>query len=296
MCKIDDFIDVTSRYIAELLDLRADIRPVEKDVLHTFPANITAGYTFCTANLLGHDVVLLYSADSSAYTPGQMRKQKELVERKAQCPVIFVLRTVAAYNVRRLVRHRVNFIIPQKQMFIPDLLIDLKPHKNNIGGGEETQIPAIAQCIILYHLEVKSLEGKGTYDIADLFNVSYANVNRAVRWLKDKEVIALSGGKTKSMIFQFKKRELWDRMLPFLANPIERIVYTYAIAKEEVRRLQIRTDKEYGETRIEIWRYNPCFFSKNGIVDKLSLFLAMKDMDDERIQIELETMINNMIW
>lgn len=63
MCKIDDFIDVTSRYIAELLDLRADIRPVEKDVLHTFPANITAGYTFCTANLLGHDVVLLYSAD-----------------------------------------------------------------------------------------------------------------------------------------------------------------------------------------------------------------------------------------
>ena len=280
MCKIDDFIDVTSRYIAELLDLRADIRPVEKDVLHTFPANITAGYTFCTANLLGHDVVLLYSADSSAYTPGQMRKQKELVERKAQCPVIFVLRTVAAYNVRRLVRHRVNFIIPQKQMFIPDLLIDLKPHKNNIGGGEETQIPAIAQCIILYHLEVKSLEGKGTYDIADLFNVSYANVNRAVRWLKDKEVIALSGGKTKSMIFQFKKRELWDRMLPFLANPIERIVYTdslpdevfcisgvnalseysmlnkekndtYAIAKEEARRLQIRTDKEYGETRIE---------------------------------------------
>lgn len=37
MCKIDDFIDVTSRYIAELLDLRADIRPVEKDVLHTQP-------------------------------------------------------------------------------------------------------------------------------------------------------------------------------------------------------------------------------------------------------------------
>ena len=34
MCKIDDFIDVTSRYIAELLDLRADIRPVEKDLAY----------------------------------------------------------------------------------------------------------------------------------------------------------------------------------------------------------------------------------------------------------------------
>lgn len=82
MCKIDDFIDVTSRYIAELLDLRADIRPVEKDVLHTFPANITAGYTFCTANLLGHDVVLLYSADSSAYTPGRCGNKKNWLSEK----------------------------------------------------------------------------------------------------------------------------------------------------------------------------------------------------------------------
>ena len=97
---------------------------------------------------------------------------------------------------------------------------------------KKRRVPAIAQCIILYHLEVKSTRKGRTYDIADLFNVSYANVNRAVRWLKDKEVIALSGGKTKSMIFQFKKRELWDRMLPFLANPIERIVYTDSLPDE----------------------------------------------------------------
>lgn len=38
MCKIDDFIDVTSRYIAELLDLRADIRPVERmSCIHSQP-------------------------------------------------------------------------------------------------------------------------------------------------------------------------------------------------------------------------------------------------------------------
>ena len=71
---------------------------------------------------------------------------------------------------------------------------------------------------------------------------------------------------------------------------------SYAVSKEEFRRLQFRTDKEYGENRIEIWRYNPKLLQDNGIVDKLSLFLSMKDIGDERIQIELENMINNMQW
>lgn len=126
------------------------------------------------------------------------------------------------------------------------------------------------------------------------------------------------------MIFQFKKRELWDRMLPFLANPIERIVYTDSLPdevfcisgvnalseysmlnKEKMTLMPLQKKKLDGckSDRQGIWRdphrdmaLQSMFFSKNGIVDKLSLFLAMKDMDDERIQIELETMINNMIW
>lgn len=67
--------------------------------------------------------------------------------------------------------------------------------------------------------------------------------------------------------------------------------------------LQRRSSTVANPDRQGIWRdphrdmaLQSMFFLKNGIVDKLSLFLAMKDMDDERIQIELETMINNMIW
>lgn len=324
MCKPNDYIHKTSQYINETFDLKVDIAPIGREVLNMFPVNITAGYHFYTANLLGREVFLLCSTDSSAYTPGQIQRQKELVERKVRHPVIFVFDMMASYNIQRLVRQRVNFIIPPRQMFIPDLLIDLKPQK---APKEEkgTQIPAIAQCAILYHLEVNSLAGKGTYEIADLFKVSYANANRAVRWLEEKEIVTLSGIKTKSLEFKSAKHELWDRALPFLANPVERVVYTdirpddtlsisgvnalseysmlnrerngsYAVSKEEFRRLQFRTDKEYGENRIEIWRYNPKLLQDNGIVDKLSLFLSMKDIGDERIQIELENMINNMQW
>ena len=262
--------------------------------------------------------------DSTAYTPGQLQKQKELVEKKIHHPVIFIFDKMVSYNVQRLVKQRVNFIIPQKQMFIPDLLIDLKPHKD-IPDNTNEHIPGIAQCIILFHLQINSLEGKSAYEIADLFNVSYANVNRAVRWLKENAVITLVGKKTKHITFSNEKRQLWETVLPLLENPIERIVYTdmsvndnflisgvnalseysminrenrenYALSKEDFCKLQLQTDRQYGVHRIEIWRYNPNFLSTNGVVDKLSLYLSLKDTEDERIEIELENMINNITW
>jgi hypothetical protein len=60
--------------------------------------------------------------------------------------------------------------------------------------------------------------------------------------------------------------------------------------------LDIEVDKNYGENVIEIWRYNPSILSKSGIVDRLSLYLSLKDSKDERIQIELDNMINEIKW
>lgn len=324
MCKMNDYIYIARQYINETFDLNVDIEPIKEEALNLFPVSITAGYHFYTTSLLGREIFLLCSRDSSAYPPGQIQKQKELIERKVHCPVIFVFDTMASYNIQRLVKLRINFIIPPKQMFIPDLLIDLKPQKKT-KEDKSTQIPAMAQCVILYHLEVKPLGGKGAYDIADLFRASYASANRAIRWLEQKEIIVLSGSKTKSMEFKSEKQELWNMALPFLTNPVERVVYTdirpegelsisgvnalseysminkersgsYAVSREDFRSLQFQTDKEYGENRIEVWRYDPKLLRQDGTVDKLSLFLSMRDVEDERIQIELETMINNIVW
>lgn len=324
MCKNSDYITLAQQYIESTFGLKVEILPLIKEKLDLLPISISGNYHFYTTNILEREVILLYSIDSTAYTPGQLQKQKELVEKKIHHPVIFIFDKMVSYNVQRLVKQRVNFIIPQKQMFIPDLLIDLKPHKD-IQDNTNEHIPGIAQCIILFHLQINSLEGKNAYEIADLFNVSYANVNRAIRWLKEKAVITLIGKKTKQIAFQNEKKQLWETVLPLLENPIERIVYTdvsvndnflisgvnalseysminrenrenYALSKENFCKLQLQTDRQYGVHRIEIWRYNPNFLSTNGVVDKLSLYLSLKDTEDERIEIELENMINNITW
>lgn len=55
-------------------------------------------------------------------------------------------------------------------------------------------------------------------------------------------------------------------------------------------------DKEFGEHIVQVWKCAPHVLSANGIVDKLSLYLSLRGDEDERIQIELETMINEIQW
>ena len=65
---------------------------------------------------------------------------------------------------------------------------------------------------------------------------------------------------------------------------------------KELKTLAVATDKQFGENEIQVWKYNPKMLSTEGVVDKLSLYLSLKDNDDERIQIELERLINEMPW
>jgi hypothetical protein len=47
---------------------------------------------------------------------------------------------------------------------------------------------------------------------------------------------------------------------------------------------------------LELWRYNPRIFSKDGMVDCLSLFLSMKDEYDAPIKQALNQMMERIKW
>lgn len=323
MCNINDYIQNTAQYIETALNSDINITPIPQKDINKLPLMVTSNYKFFWGNWFDTKVCLLYYLDSSECTPNQLYKQMLLIKNKLSMPVIYIFEKVASYNIQRLIAQRVNFIIPGKQLFIPELLIDLKKQKNIIDQTE-IQIPPIAQCILLYHLEKSSLDNLTAKDLSQLFQVSYASINRAVRWLTNNNIISLTVTKEKKQIFPLNGKDLWNKIESHLTSPVERKVYTdkfidsvcvsginalsaysmlneephkcYAISKEDFKELTIQTNKEYGDNCIEIWRYNPQILAENGIVDKLSLYLSLKDIKDERVQIELENMINEVKW
>lgn len=157
MCNNDEFIKLVTDYVLSVLDEKVTLVPLEKCISDTIPIAVTQSFNLYKVELLGHAVVFALTHDGNEISPAQLKRTFNLIEHKCECPVVLVTDNIASYNVGRLTSQRSNFIIPKKQMFIPSLLIDLKKAKATGIDIKET-IPPMAQCLLLYNLEIKSID------------------------------------------------------------------------------------------------------------------------------------------
>ena len=78
-----------------------------------------------------------------------------------------------------------------------------------------------------------------------------------------------------------------------LAEPTTQVV---ALSKYLTKQNQKKLNKQYGEKKVEIWSYNPALLANGDTVDRLSLYLSLKDNPDERVQMECDTLIREIVW
>lgn len=325
MCKSSDYIKRAVAYIGSVLDENIVVKPVCKSMHDKLPISVVGNFELYNGQLLGKNVIFAFIEDGNIITPVQTKKQLDIIQRKAGMVVILVSGHLYSYNISRLIAQKVNFVIPDKQMFIPSLLLDLKTiNTTDEEDKKDTTITPFTQCLLLYHLEIEAVSGKTCHELADKLSVSYASVNRALRWLASKGLIKMEGAKTKTVQIELCSRELWKKALPMLVSPIEQVYHTdaflegqmisginalasytmlnegcgqcLAMTKKDFKVLGVVADKQFGQNEIQIWKYNPQILSSTGAVDKLSLYLSLKDNEDERIQIELERLIAEMPW
>lgn len=324
MSKSNEYIKNAATYISSVLSENIVVKPVCKSIQDKLPISIVGNFELYDGQILGKNVLFAFINDGNIITPVQTKKQLDMIQRKTGMVTILVPRYLYSYNVSRLIVQKVNFVIPNKQMFIPSLLLDLTIVNIANEESKNDTITPLTQCLLLYHLETESLSGRTSYELADKLSVSYASINRALRWLVSNDLIKLEGVKTKTLQIDLSDRELWNKALPLLVSPIEQLYYTdalldgqtisgvnalssytmlneesrqcCAVSKKDFKALKIIADKQFGQNEIQVWKYNPRMLSSTGVVDKLSLYLSLKDNEDERIQIELERLINEMPW
>lgn len=287
------------------------------------PLAVASCYTLCDIELMETTVTIAIPTEQDSISPMQLAKHQAKMMEVFLHPVVFALESVPSYNLSRLTRARVNFIVTGKLIFIPSLLIVLREQKNSSKVMPD-KMPPVAQMLVLYHIEKSSINGLSTSEIAELVGLAYPTISVALRWLEANHIIAHVGGKQKCVQITYSRKELWRKSLPLMSSPIERILFSdtkptgclmagetamghytmlaepatpnIAIDKVTAKEYATLMNKEYGDIKVEVWKYAPTLLSENGMVDRLSLYLCMKDSDDERIQLECDTLIDEMEW
>lgn len=322
-------------YIWGHFGLHATIQPASENEIGRLPLYLKGSFRFFTGNIEGRPVLWAEVVEEAEVTPDRLEKQGRSLKNLFFMPVVFVFGHLDAWQRKRFVEKKIAFIQPSKQLYIPEMLMDLSDvfsdNKESLDKKEFLSYPA--QCAILYHLQKESVEGKAFQIIAKMLHYSAMTITRIAKELTIFNLAEVEDGKEKFLSFDQKGKDLWNRALPFLSTPVKEIWFfdehvsnnhflqsggfaldeysmlsppdrmSYAIGKEEFRSLKAigglpRLDKRYGDFKIEVWHYNPILLSEPDakVVDRLSLYLSLQQQNDERVLTALNEMINTIRW
>lgn len=261
-----------------------------------------------------------------SYTPRQYARNAALVERILKLQVAFLLPSAPFYMRKRLIEQGVHFIISDQYVFLPGVLIN-----ERIGRSinPEQPLSPVAQYVLLYFLLHKEMQEFTIQELQPHTPYNYLAISRAVSELEAKQLLQVKKDwKTKLISSAISRSELWETAMPYLTSPVKKTFYSdeiweasfytggisalshYSLLNPDDQQTLVIWERDFHTNsnslvtwgasdfkyKIEIWKYSPEMGPwQDEYVDKLSLYLSMRDDNDPRVGKELETIINE-IW
>jgi len=320
-------MDELKKYLKDAIGFEGEIKTVAPEKLKMLPLFIASEYEFQQMKLFGLDILLVFVQHT--FTTERLKKHLEIIKVELGIIPVAIINKLEPYNRIRLIEKKIPFIIPNKQMYLPDLLIDLKEFGNKPRELPQLMQPA-AQLLLLYHLQVESLEGINLKGIAEKLFYNGMTITRAAVYLHHAGLCTLTGVKEKTLHFDLDKKYLWEKAEPLMHEPVKKtsfyngwipkenvyksnytalahytdlnqdIIQYYAVRPGYTKFLEganlKKTGINEGDICIEEWKYNPFLLNQTGFVDTLSLYLQFRNKQDERIEMALAQMIEKFPW
>lgn len=315
--------------IISILGIQTELIPMQREKLRGINTDLFLRFSFYTIEFNNQTLCVIQAKnEQNSLTPLKYKQITKQIEILVGMPVVVILGSLSYYERERLINQGVYFIISDKYAFLPSLIVNVQAKKKYKNPAK---LAPVAQYLLLYYL--LSEKPKEEYTIKDLEQImpyNYVALARAVANLEDCKLCStVIKDKTgiKYMLFSNLKRELWMKAQDYLSTPVKEVLYCDAIPEGNFSISGVNALSQYshlnseqyetraiwdklfnpsgaqfneveGSCKIEIWKYPTTMppFSINNVVDKLSLYLSIKDEPDARIEKELEIMIEEMKW
>jgi hypothetical protein len=216
-------------------------------------------------------------------------------------------------------------------MYLPMLGVDFRERFKRLLATPNRFSPATQAMVI--HWLLKGIDEQLTpVHMSQLLDCSTMTMTRAFNELEAAELGEVSRhGKERRLRFVEAKPDVWAKAQPFLRGPVTKrlcvrephlpsdvqaglaalahysnlsppahpIIALYGQDWASLPRWHNKTaipGQDPDALEVEVWSYRPSLFADQGVVDRLSLYLSLKDNEDERVQAALEDMIGRLEW
>jgi hypothetical protein len=330
-------IEQLVKYLAEVLNVTLTVRQWQKG--ERLPLFLRDSYLYYRAEIHGRKFLLMVDVGDESRPPSIIGKHVEQVRTKWDGDVVYVREQVNAYIRKRLIEAGIQFIVPGNQLYLPTLAIDLREYFRRKRTRIHTFTPA-TQALVLFWLYNEGGLGREQTTPTEMAHIlGYTKMTMSRAFIEfdgalDEIFVAEKPGGAKKDIYP--GRQLWERLQPYLRDPVIRRKYflkkgveggfglragltglaaysilaepeqeVYAVSQSEWKVLASRyegavLDRPDEQTvGVEVWSYPPRLFAEQGlqgVVDPLSLYLSLKESRDERVEMALEELLAGVQW
>ena len=170
------------KYFQQILGVQLEIQELESEQLNKLPFVFKSNFKFYSTTFRNHQLILLELNKEDTFNANQLRKQVVEIQKKLEKRIIIVTDTITAINRKRLIENRISFIIPGKQMFMSELLIDLKDFEKDKTFKKSVLLLPSAQLILLYQILHKedNLSQYTFKELAEKFQYTQMGITKAI--------------------------------------------------------------------------------------------------------------------
>lgn len=298
------------------------------------PLYLRQRYAIYAASFLGRDLVLaVEKAPPETFSVDEYERHAATLREKLGDGVVFVISSLPSSARMPMIRRRIPFVVPKSQTFLPSVWIDLRERQPVERRSKRTRFTPAAQCLLLYHLQRKPMDATPLQEVAKAIGYSPIMMTKVKAEFEAAGICeAVKQGKSVVLRFKYARKELWEQARPFLFAPDRSQHYTQwdqpgppallagmsALAKKTMispdrmptfaldHRMYLRlletgtfhgcSGRDNASVLVESWAYNPGLLSDGECVDELSLCLSLADSPDERVQQQLEKLLEAFPW
>ena len=290
------------KYIKEVIGFDILIHQLNAAIKEKLPLYLRDEYQWYEVILENRQCLFALINNESHTGISQLDKHFKKVKEITGMPVVAIFDYLEAYNRKRLIEKKIAFIVPDKQLYIPEFIIDLREYSIAAKKKKGALSPMAQQVLLLFILDKHNklkIEQLTFKRLAILLNTNPMGITRAVESLKNQDLIEIIGDKEKTIRFIADKGKLWmmAKEQSIFINPVLKRVYVdeipqninllytndnalteytdinparqeyYAIEKKMFQALKktkalINENNYEGRYCIEVWKYDPLTINK----------------------------------
>ena len=300
------------------------------------PYFLRDAFQFSELELLGHPVVLAMARGATKQSLSEVRTWLDKVKTLAGQPVVYVTDALASYDRRRLIEQKVPFIVPGNQLYLPDLGLDLREYFRQRAPVTQAALSPSAQAMLITALLHQPWQADWEPSkVATALGYTPMTLSRAVKELTAAGLAeAYTVGRSRWLRMELPPEQTWERAKPALRTPVKRTVWVAASSVVVAHRpsriaglsalarhsmlaepkwpvvaltaaewkaatdagVQELPAPEAGAQEWQVWNYSPALVQDAITVDPLSLTLSLQESADDRIQLALDELKEQLPW